>query len=302
LSASSLEELSGLAGAKRAVEEFSKPDCGVHAVLFYGAEGVGKGPLARTLARNWLTGGNEDSPAARLFDQDKNPDYVVYEPMGPSRILREVQMRSVKFKHEYTGPIMLEFIRTPPISSAKKVVHIVDADRFNADAANVVLKSLEEPHDYLRFVLTTTMTSSLPATILSRCLAVACEAPPSRSDEPLWILAQGVPGKHESLKRNEECYQALWRFAQLLPSKRREGALLASEVLRGISDEIQKATELGARAANCHTLELFAIAIRSMHPELHHWLKIIAEAHRRIGRNGSAALIFDSMVAELLAS
>src|SRR5688572_25126428 len=139
-----LDSLPGLAGAKRAVQEFSQPDSGIHAVLFYGIRGAGKRRLAELLAKAWLSDGDEESPAARSFENGRNADFLIVEPMGPSRIIREPQFISPKDgqRSDFNGVPVLEFLRTPPLSSAKKVVMILDADRINIAAANVLLKSL----------------------------------------------------------------------------------------------------------------------------------------------------------------
>lgn len=289
-------------GAQRAVAEFSKPDSGVHAVLFYGVQGAGKRNLAFLLAKAWLTGGEEDTPPGRSFEHGNNPDFLVVEPQGLSRNIRVRQITPTRGVEDddFPGIPVTQFIRTPPLVSKKKVVLIVDADRLLGAAYNALLKSLEEPEPHVRYILTTSTVGAMPPTILSRCIAVACEIPPSPEGDPLWALAEGSPGRYQDIEKHESVYRAIWQFADHLPVKRREGALLASEVLRSIADALQKATDQGARAANAETLEMLGVAIQKLHPDWHEARSEIAEAHRRVIRNGNAGLAFDAMLTKLL--
>lgn len=297
-----LDSLPGLAGAKRAVEEFSHPESGVHAVLFYGIRGAGKRQLAEALAKAWLSGNDPNNQAAKAFENGRNADFLLVEPMGPSRIIREPQFLSPKDgqKSDFTGVPVLEFLRTPPLFSAKKVVLILDADRINISAANVLLKSLEEPHEYAKFILTTTRVGNMPPTILSRCSAVACELPKEQHDDPLWLLAEGAPGRYTELAAKESVYRAIWQFGETLPKRGRGEALLAAEVLKGLCDALQKATDQNARTSQAETLELLAIAVRHLHPEWHAARTEIVEAHRRIVGNGNSGLVLDALMARIL--
>ncbi len=297
-----LDELNGLTGAKRAVLEFAKPDSGVHAVLFYGARGSGKRRLADYLTRCWLSGNDKEHPAAKSFENGRNADFLLVEPMGPSRIIRDLQITPPRntVQSEFKGVTVLEFLRTPPLSSAKKVVMILDADRMNTSSANVLLKSLEEPHEYAKFILTTTTVGSLPPTILSRCSAIACELPDERHDDPLWKLAEGAPGRYQEILEHEAIYRGLWQFAETLPKRRRMEALVAAESLKGIADSLQKATDSNARTANTETLELLAIALRHQHPDWHFARHETIETHRRVVGNGHAGMLFDALMTRIL--
>jgi DNA polymerase III delta prime subunit len=287
-------------GAQRAVAEFSKPGSGIHAVLFYGVKGAGKRALADRLAKAWLTEGDDDSPPARSFDHGNNPDYLIVQPQGLSRNIKVGQITDTRGDDDFEGVPIGTFIRTSPLVSKKKVVLIEDADRLLGPAFNALLKSLEEPEPHVRYILTTTQVGAIAPTILSRCIAVACEIPPSPADDPMWVLAEGSPGRYEDILRHESVYRAIWQFAEHLPGKSREGGLLASEVLRSIADALQKATEQGVRSANADTLELLAVAIRHLHPSWHEARTEISEAHRRVLRNGNAGLVYDAMLAKLL--
>lgn len=305
LSGSSLSDLPGLTAAKRAVHEFGQPDSGVHAVLFYGVRGAGKRVLAEELAKLWLTAGDFESQAAKCFDNGRNADYLTVEPMGPSRIIRDAQItppnKPLPPSEEFKGIPITDFLRTGPLSSSKKVVLISDADRMNLSAASALLKSLEEPAPFAKFVLTTTSFRRLPSTIQSRCVAVVCEVPVNGAGgDTLWKLADGAPGRFEQFRNHESVYRALWEFATVLPTKKKPEALRVSETLRDLADLIQKAEGLNARAANAEALELVGTGLRHQYPTWHGARTEIAEAHRRIIGNGNAGFVFDQLMARIL--
>jgi DNA polymerase-3 subunit delta' len=73
-----------------------------------------------------------------------------------------------------------------PYESARRVVRIRRADLLGLEAANALLKSLEEPGAHVHWILTTTRPESLLATIRSRCLAVPVAAPGRRDRMSAW--------------------------------------------------------------------------------------------------------------------
>ena len=301
LNASELASLPGLHAAKRAILEFVKADSSVHAVLFYGKKGAGKSQLARFLARAWLSGCGANERAASSFDNGNNADFLLVQPMPPSRIIRDCQITEPKrLPNECKGVAVLTFLRTPPLTSDLKVVIIEDADRMNPMAANAILKTLEEPHPYAKFILTTTSVGSLPPTILSRCTAIACELPEVDSQEPLWLLADGSHGLYQELSADPENYMGLWELARTLRHQRLHSALRISEELRAIADQIQKKSDSNSRSANADVLELLAIALKKLHPDWATAQQAVVEAHRRIQGNGNAGLVFDRLLTELL--
>ena len=84
--------------------------------------------------------------------------------------------------------------------SSRRVALIIPADRLNINAANALLKLLEEPPAGTVFILATAQPSRLPATVISRCISVKLSTP-SRQDSIDWLL-QWLP--------DSECEQALW--------------------------------------------------------------------------------------------
>ena len=106
-------------------------------------------------------------------------------PARPSRVPPRLPDRRAGGRRHprRPGPEAIAFGMGRPYESSRRVVRISRAELAGVEAANALLKSLEEPGSRLHWILTTTRRESLLPTVLSRCLAVAVPAP-SRDDRP----------------------------------------------------------------------------------------------------------------------
>jgi DNA polymerase-3 subunit delta' len=141
-----------------------------HAVLIEGGRGLGGDWLARWAAA--LTHCHAASPPClvcadclRVFG-DQQPDVHVVAPTEDSREIRVDQVR------ELIG----EFALTRH-ARGRKVAILTPADRLNRNAANALLKTLEEPSSDSLLVLVAAQSSRLPATVRSRCLRLRVPRP-----------------------------------------------------------------------------------------------------------------------------
>ncbi|MBI5707496.1 MAG: hypothetical protein HZC36_10980 [Armatimonadetes bacterium] len=299
-----LDELEGLVAAKRAAKKLALGS-GVHAVLYYGADGSGKTSLALWSAQSWLCKDATDGgpcgecKACASFGRGVNPDFLVLEPQGLSYIL--TQGAIVPDKDSPYPLSSTEFLRTAPLQSAHKVVLLKDVDRLNAAASNAFLKLLEEPPPFARFLLTTSEVRRVKDTILSRCLCLACETSPLDSGSPEWVTALGgaTPGRQRELERKPEIYEPFFQFAVRLSARPRGAALRASEEFRALCDALAKDREDGARRANAEGLSLLAHALRALEwpPES---LQVVARTHTRVVGNAAMGLACDAMFARIL--
>ncbi len=129
-----------------------------HAYLFAGPSNVGKATVARRFAASMVSGGDLD--AERRAREGTHPDLIVVAPEGRTAITVD-QARTV----------VAEAVRTP-LEADTKVFLIEEASLLNDEAANALLKTIEEPTRSTRFVLVTESEDDLPATIASRCRTV----------------------------------------------------------------------------------------------------------------------------------
>ncbi len=138
-----------------------------HAYLFTGTRGVGKTTIARILAKSLNCTGPDGSSgitahpcgvcaACRDIDAGRFIDYV------------ELDAASNRGVEEITR--LLDQSVYKPVLGRFKVYLIDEVHMLSSHAFNAMLKTLEEPPEYLKFILATTDPQKVPATVLSRCL------------------------------------------------------------------------------------------------------------------------------------
>lgn len=142
-----------------------------HAYLFCGGRGTGKTTVARIVAR----------------DIGCNDEDIIEIDAASNRGIDEIRE-------------LREAVRTAPFSSPYKVYIIDEAHMLTKEAANALLKTLEEPPSHVVFILATTDPDKLPQTIVSRCQKVVFRNPDIETlSQRLIYVAQkeGGPKLHE---------------------------------------------------------------------------------------------------------
>lgn len=184
----------------------------LHGLLFKGAKGIGKFDLAMIFAQSLLCERPDEAsfacgkcPSCHWFTQGSHPDFRLLQPDAlsldgeegdefrpvsgkkPSRQISVDQVRS-----------LADFCGMSAHQGGRRVVIIHPAEAMNANAANALLKSLEEPPPGLLFILVSHKPQQLLPTILSRCLSFALPAPDAES-AARWLATQGVKSPAEAL-------------------------------------------------------------------------------------------------------
>jgi len=165
-----------------------------HAYLLHGPPGVGKRDLALLFAAELL------GEHARV-ERRSHPDLYVLEPLGDQ--IRIDDIRELR-----------RDLHMRPFEAARRVYLIFGADTMNEDAADALLKDLEEPPPYAVIVLVASDLGPLPDTILSRCQLVPFRRlseravrealrsrAPELSDEELTTFARVAAGRLDRAAR-----------------------------------------------------------------------------------------------------
>ena len=198
-----------------------------HSYLFIGREGIGKKKIAKEFAKSILCLGEEKDQnqckSCLEFDTDNHPDFTIIQPEGNS--LKIDQIREWQTK-----------VAERPIISKKKVYLIDDSDKMTTEAQNALLKTLEEPPEFVIILLIGSNESAFLTTIRSRCMILHFQPIPEEeirnylrvqehreNISDTWLkTCQGSIGKAIELNGKIELYQ---KAEQLIQSIKQENVL-----------------------------------------------------------------------------
>jgi len=224
-----------------------------HAWLLVGPEGVGKATFAYRAARRLLgarpepdfgvLGADPEDPVFRQVAGRAHPDLMVLERADPDGKVRKV----IPVEEARALP---EFFSKSPGRAAHRVAIIDAADDLNSNAANAVLKTLEEPPQRGVLLLISHRPGSLLPTIRSRCRRLVFPAPPTEA-AVRWLMAaadltveaahghlrmaRGAPGRALRLASTNalEIDEAARRLVERLPTIDQSAALTLADSFRG---------------------------------------------------------------------
>jgi DNA polymerase III subunit delta' len=179
-----------LAGQDAVVAELASAASGTgaitHAWLFTGPPGSGRSVAARAFAAAVLCErhGCGECPSCRQVAAGSHADLLLVRPDGLSYGVKQ------------TRDLVLR-AATAPVYGRWRVVLFEDADRATEQAANALLKAIEEPAPRTIWLLCAPSAADLPTTIRSRCRLVTLRIPPTAAVAEV-LVAEGV-GEEQAL-------------------------------------------------------------------------------------------------------
>jgi len=211
-----------------------------HGLLFKGTKGIGKLDLAINFAQSLLCQHPEECglacgkcPSCHWFEQGSHPDYRLlqpdalsldgedtddFKPVSGKKPSRQVSVDQIRG--------LADFIGMSAHQGGRRVIVIHPAEAMNSNAANALLKNLEEPPPGLLFILVSHKPQQLLPTILSRCLSFALPAPDAASTTR-WLAEQGVKNPADALAVSGFAPLQAVKLDEQLGSEEREKLLRA---------------------------------------------------------------------------
>ena len=213
-----------------------------HSYLFIGTSGIGKKIIAKEFAKMILCESKEKycnhCKSCIEFDSNNNPDFTLIQPDGTS--IKIDQIRQIQKK-----------IIEAPIISNNKVYIIDDADLMTQEAQNCLLKTLEEPPEFVTIILIGSKENSFLSTIKSRCTIIKFNPIESEiikeylnkkydikniSDEMLEIYGGSI-GKAEYLRDKEQLFLNIIEIIQKIKVLDLPDVLKKADIIYKSQDE-----------------------------------------------------------------
>lgn len=263
-----------------------------HSYLFIGTQGIGKQMIAKEFAKMILcTDENRYCNKCKScieFETNNNPDFKIIEPNGNS--IKIEQIRELQRK-----------VSEKPIISSKKVYIINDSEKMTIEAQNCLLKTLEEPPEYVTIILIASSESLFLDTIKSRCMIIHFEK--IKDDEISQFLkrnfnteisnsvmlqaCQGSIGKAIEIKDKQKQYEQIENIVYCLE----KGDII--DILN-ISEILYKEKENSADMLEYLNIILINLARKSN--KYAKCIEIVEETKRRINLNTNYDISIDNML------
>lgn len=271
-----------------------------HAWLFAGPAGVGKTECAMAFAGH-LIGAGDDRRTGELFAAGTHPDMHVIareiDTENSDALQHRYARRHIEERAKGTKPKtvitigqirhLIDAVGTRVHSGRCKVILVLDAHAMNINAANALLKLLEEPPEDTLLVCVTDQVHRLPATVRSRCAIVTFATPPREAARE-WLvervdgdsvdaalnLAGGSP--LEALRLVEEARLAnrgKWvKGLEALCSGKSDPASVAELGVQkiGLPDALEMSQKVLVDLARCR---MAAPSDRLFNPDMAQWLQ-----------------------------
>lgn len=239
-----------------------------HAYLFSGSLGIGKTKTALQFAKAIACpkGGCLKCEVCTSFEKKLHPDFQLLRATGNHIVIDQIRQL------EY-------WVALKSGQSLRKVVIIEEVERLTKEAANALLKTLEEPQESVVFINITSNENAVLPTIFSRCRCVRFKPIPyeklilyltKQGYDPEKVelsakLSQGVFGKAVNLAANQQVLElrkeVLNCMKNVLDTGEEKVSLLAESFLQVVKDFQQK--DLGDEVLN-QALDFWWLWVRDL--------------------------------------
>ena len=285
------ESILGNEKNKNILEKSIKLNKFSHSYIFWGIEGIGKKAIAKEFAKKILCQqpqANCNCKSCIEIDSNNNPDFQLIEPNeGKVKIeqIREMQRK----------------VAEKPIISNKKVYIIDNADTMTTEAQNCLLKTLEEPPEYITIILICTNEDNLLSTIKSRCTRMHFESidieeikkyikqnyPDQETSENIINLSQGSIGKVLKLNENKNIYE---NIEKILLSMQKNDLI---EIVQ-MSEEIYKTKE--EISSILDYMNVILLKLSKQNVKYIKCIEIVEQTKKRLKANSNYDMCIDNLL------
>lgn len=263
-----------------------------HSYLFIGIEGIGKKLIATEFAKAILCLNDKkycnNCKSCIEFDSDNNPDFLYIEPDGNS--IKIDQIREMQKK-----------IQEKPIISKNKVYIINNADKMTTEAQNSLLKTLEEPPEFVTIILIGSNENMFLTTIKSRCMILHFNKIDDNQmkkylkenqglnevTQNMLELFQGSIGKAIELKDKQNEYLELEKMIEKLSNTNLIDVVKSADILYQTKDEIYEMLDY----VNIVLLRLATKDVRYTN-----CIQIVENTKKRLMQNANYDMCIDNML------
>ena len=222
------------------------------------------------------------------FDSDNNPDFQLIESVDGK--IKIEQIRQMQRK-----------VAEKPIISNNKVYIIDNADTMTTEAQNCLLKTLEEPPEYITIILICTNEGNLLSTIKSRCTRMQFEPikdeelkeyiklnlPDEQISPQIIELAQGSIGKAIKLNERKDIYENIENILLSMQNRDLIDIVQMSEVIYKSKEEIKSILEY---------INVLLMKLSKQNIKYINCVQIVEETKRRIKANSNYDMCIDYMI------
>lgn len=262
-----------------------------HSYLFVGKSGIGKKMIAKEFAKSILCLGDnkycDNCKSCLEFDGQNNPDFFIVEPDGNT--IKIDQIRN-----------MQKGVQEKPIISRSKVYIIDNADFMTKEAQNALLKTLEEPPEFVTIILIGENENEFLTTIKSRCMIIHFNSI-SDSDMEKYLqenynmnvtsnmldVFQGSIGKAIELKDKQEEYLIIEQAIENIEKEDLIDLIKKLDILYTSKDEIFDMLDY---------INIILLKKSKENVKYTDCIKIVENTKRRIDQNANYDMSIDNML------
>lgn len=268
----------------------------LHSYLFLGKEGIGKKEIAKEFAREILCLTKEDNCNCKsciCFNSQNHPDI---------KIINE-ESETIKIN---TIREMIQTVYEKPILSNKKIYIINDCDKMTKEAQNSLLKTLEEPPEYIVIILIASNQDMILNTIKSRCTKIVFDKLKENEikeilnttdfknteiSENMYEFFDGSIGKALQILEKKEQYEVLELFINKIKNSSKLDFITSNK-------ETFTKEEINGLLEYCIVL-LFNLGKKEKNIKYLNSVKIVQDAKTRINSNSNFDMSIDNMLFRL---